>query len=848
MNIAIDVLAILGPDSKNRGIGNYATNQLKALFQLDKTNRYFLMNFYENTSLKDMLGYSDNVSEHYFYLGPDNFLSRDKNFRHVFGELIKKFVEENNIDIYYLTSPFDDHIHYEPEWFGKAKLFSTLYDIIPYIFKERYLADKAFLKKYLGWVELVKRSDKILAISQSTKDDFVQHFRVNPGKIDVIYAGVDECFRQVHLSDGELNDLKRRYGIEQSFIMCPAGDDERKNIAGMIEAFAKLPEHLLEKYQLVVVCKLSKASIERYTGLARKHHVGHKVVFTNYVPQDDLIKLYNAAHVVAFPSLYEGFGLPVVEAMACGTPVLTSSNSSLGEIAKHSALLVDPFKTEEIARGLIEILETSDRDALIRRGLERAHQFNWDLVAKKTLDAFSSVDNLEAAKLTVEKVKSSAKKRIAFFTPLPPLESGIADYSADILRKLSGDYDIDIFVDRHYTPAYELQGNMRIFVHDKFPRMKDQYDQYVFQMGNSEYHIYMIPYIRECAGQKGVLVLHDVNLHGMLHFMANRSGDWKLYRRFLCEDYDEKLVNGYIADLNAGRSGPKIFEMPCNGFVTKYVQKIIVHSDFAKKQLLQRDIGFNVSTIPLYVQIQDLRDRQFVRDKLNIAPGCIVLAAFGHIHPTKRIMPIVKAFHELSKTDDRLKLYLVGKPASFFEEELNQYIKQNHLSDKVVVTGFVDLETFEDYLDAADLCFNLRYPYNGESSASLMRALAKGKCVIVNDLGSFSEIPDDCCIKLPSPETLSAGKEAELIMNETRKLLEDHGKKMTIEKKAREYAQVQLNINRVGEMYQEALNEKRMKKQLISEDLLYGLMKHITINKAEMDIFNLAYTLSYLKQ
>lgn len=843
MNIAIDVLAILGPDSKNRGIGNYATSQLKQLFRMDKSNRYFLLNFYEDISLKELLDYSDNVSEHYFYLGPDNFLSRNTEFKPIFGELVKRFISENRIDIYYLTSPFDDHISYDVEWFGKVKLITTLYDIIPYIFKDKYLNSKEALDKYLGWAKNVTASDKVLAISQSAKNDLVGHFQVDPSRIDVIYAGVEDCFRVMNLTDDEKEEVKERYKIKNPFIMCPAGDDERKNIAGVIEAYSKLPAPLISQYQLVVVCKLSQGSMERYKKLADKFNLVGRVVFTNFVPLEDLVKLYNMAHVVAFPSKYEGFGLPVVEAMACGAPVLTSNNSSLGEIANGAAILVDPFNTDDIARGLAEILEMPNHGDMIKRGFERVKQFGWNDVASKTLAAFQEAAIRERKASETE--QKAENRKIAFFTPLPPIESGIADYSADILNKLSNDFEIDVFIDDHYTPNIDFGDNVKIYPHHKFPGMKNRYREYVFQMGNSEYHVYMINYIQECAGKRGVLVLHDANLHGMLHFMS-RSKGMKLYRKFLNHDYDDEVVDEYLSNLKAGKTGPKIFEMPVNGFVTKYVRKIVVHSDYAKKQLLNRDIGLNVMKIPHYVEIKELNDKHSIRNKLNIPLNCIVLAAFGHIHSTKRIMPIVKAFHALSKKDERLRLYLVGKPSAYIEEELNDFIRTNQLTEKITITGFVGMETFEDFIDASDICFNLRYPYNGESSGSLMRILAKGKCVIVNDIGSFSEIPDDCCVKLKSPELLSENEEIINIVSSVEDLLNsDHMKQMGAH--ARNYARNVLNFDRVIDLYKKAINSPNQS-NCLSEGIIAEMGTRYFKGRvfSQKEVYEISKTLAYI--
>ncbi|WP_019007110.1 glycosyltransferase [Cohnella laeviribosi] len=839
MNIAIDVLAILGPDSKNRGIGNYTTSQLKALFEIDRVNRYYLLNFYEDTCLKNLLHYSDNVSEHYFYLGKEGFLGRNPQFQLVFGDIVKKFIKAYDIDIFYFTSPFDHRIKYDMNWFSEINKVSTLYDIIPYVFKERYLSDKHFYKQYMELASNLKKNDKILAISQSAKDDLVNYLGEDPHKINVIYAGTDECYTRLDMPSSEVEALKATYKIKDSFIMCTGGDDDRKNIAGLIVAYSNLPKRLIEQFQLVIVCKLTPASVTRYTELANKHQVGDRVILTNFVPLDHLVKLYNLAHVVAFPSQYEGFGLPVVEAMACETPVLTSNNSSLGEIAEGVAVLVDPFNTKDITRGLIEILDNADLDDLRKKGLERVKKFNWKNVAEATLEAFRSLPKKN-------KNSRSTASKIAFFTPLPPLQSGISDYSVDILRRLSNYFTIDVFVDTGYTPVDLQNENIKIYEHTQFKARSKEYVDVVYQMGNSEYHAYMLEYIKNYPG---TVVLHDFNLHGLIYFLSQKQKDnFQKYKEFLMEDYDSEFVERYVLDFREGRTHLKIYEMPCNGIVTNYAKKIIVHSDFAKKGVLERQVQRTVYKIHHYAKLKEKDTNKVeVRKRLNIAENRLILSAFGHIHETKRIIPIVKAFRILADKYEHIDLYLVGKPSPTIQEELEELLRDQQLNARVKVTGYIELDEFGSYIDVADICLNLRFPYNGESSGSLMRILSNGKCALINDIGSFSEIPDDCCVKLPSPERLQESEEINMIIEKLEMLIANPELVQTIGMNARNYAKKYLDLDIIVEQYVKVINESSSSS--LTESMLEEVSQFLKNNGSVSteEVYNLSSTLAYAK-
>ncbi|MGG4344457.1 glycosyltransferase [Paenibacillus lautus] len=838
MNIAVDVLAILGPDSKNRGIGNYNVSQYKKIFQIDKSNNYFLLNFYEQTYLKEILNYSNNVKEFFFYTGENNFLIQENTYRKLVGDIVKKFIMDNQIDVFYITSPFDRFMSYDLDWLKDVKVVMTVYDIIPYLFKERYLKPRAFYDEYMSWVEKVKRADKILAISKSVKDDLVEHLKIDTDKIEVIYAGVEEHFRKLEIEDVE--DIQKMYGISSQFVMCTGGDDDRKNIAELIIAYSKMPANLIEKFQLVIACKLSNASISRYYEIAKKHKVEGRVILTNFVPLDHLIKLYNMAYVMAFPSQYEGFGLPVVEAMACGTPVLTSNNSSLGEIADGAAVLVNPFDTKDITRGLIEILESPNLGDLVKKGYGRIEEYTWESVAKKTLSAFETIGSNKGD----NNLRCQDKKKIAFFSPLPPLQSGIADYSYDLLNELADFFDIDVYIDNNYKAKCEFRGNIKVFHYTEFYRNKNGYYDIIYQMGNSMYHAYMIDFIQEFPG---TLVLHDNNLHSLIYHLSKNNKNPNFYSECLYEDFEKEMVDTYISDFNEGRTGLKIYDLIANGIVSNYSKRIIVHSDYTKSFLLEKNIERNVVKIQHYSKNEEQVDIMYAKEKLNIPTNTIVLSAFGHIHSTKRIIPMLMAFQRLKERENSEKtllLYLVGELSQEIKQEVEHFILKNKLQESVIVTGYTDLSVFENYIDATDICLNLRYPYNGETSGSLMRILAKGKCVLVSNIGSFSEIPDECCIKIASPANITVIEEVNIIFRELIKLVENPNLIDITGKNAKYYSENNLDIKLIIKQYVNTIINSKYSN--LSEAILTSIVKDISQSE-KTNIMKIASTIAYSK-
>lgn len=803
MKIAFDSIAPFGEMSKNRGIGNYAIDLLETILDIDNRNEYFFLNLLGTTE-----NYFAKAHETKLFMGKNNILIKKQEYKSVYRNILRKFLRENKVDVFYVTSPFDlNYTDYEIEWFEGVKTVTTVYDIIPYVFKERYLQDKSTYSTYMKRVDFIKKVDHIFAISQSVKDDLINYLNFSPDKITVVYGDISNQYKVLELSETTISSFRKKYGITDKFVMCTGGDDDRKNIGMLIEAYSKLDKELKDQYQLAIVCKLSAESEKRYLELSKRLDIQERVILTNFVPSEDLLIFYNLATLMAFPSQYEGFGLPVIESMACGTPVLTSNNSSLGEIGGKAAVLVDPFSLKDIANGLKYALTEADLSSMVVKGLENRELYRWDTVANKTIDAIGNLNLNESRKLT----------KVAMFTPLPPIESGISDYSYDIICEISKYVDVDVFIDDGYKNECEFPENVKVFNHSKFKSLGRVYDNIIYQVGNSYYHEYMYKYVKTFPG---VLVLHDYNLHGVFQAIAlsKNSNNIEMYKEFMSPDLDKEELESYINDLTTGKCSVKIQHIELNGYVVNPSKSIIVHSEYAKKKLLEKNIGTCVDVIPHYTKVEELNLINEAKNYYNINRNTLVISAFGHIHETKRALPILKAFSKVIEVNKNLKLRFVGKLDSLIEIEFNNYVNSHNLKDYVDVTGYVDIEDFTKAIDATDICLNLRYPYNGETSGSLMRILGKGKCVIVNDIGSFSEIPDEACIKLPSAQFIDLEDEVENIFNSLKKLIENVDYRIYLQNNALKYAADKLDIKKVAIKYLDYITQEHI--NIISENFL----------------------------
>lgn len=271
---------------------------------------------------------------------------------------------------------------------GTSPFVVTVHDLSFLLYPEAF---RPFNRLYLRLVTnlSVRKARRVIAVSENTKQDLVRTYYLSPQKIDVIPNGLDECFRP--LPKDQVDEFRARQGLPERFLLFVGTLEPRKNVMGLIEAYAQLPK---ERPPLMLVGGKGWLYDEVFA-LITARNLTQEVHFMGYVPAEDLPWWYNAAEAFVYPSLYEGFGLPPLEAMACGTPVITANASSLPEVVGQAALLVDPNDAQMLAQAMEQVLTDRElQDHLRAAGLTQARTFSWAQTARHTAQSYRRALNL----------------------------------------------------------------------------------------------------------------------------------------------------------------------------------------------------------------------------------------------------------------------------------------------------------------------------------------------------------------------------------------------------------------------------------------------------------------------
>jgi glycosyltransferase involved in cell wall biosynthesis len=599
----------------------------------------------------------------------------------------------------------------------------VVYDLIPYLFPERYLSDEAARVPYMEALRTMRRFDRLFAISQATRQDTIRFAGVAPEKILCVYGDIDHRKRAL-ITDGGLPDpgVPARHGLRSPYGIYIGGEDWRKNMEGMVRAFAVFHGRHPDR-QLAVVCKMAPERIASLQELAAGLGIRPgAVVFTGYVSDEELVAITRQAEMMVFPSLYEGLGLPVLEAYGCGVPVVGSASSSVRELVIPE-LGCDPHAPASIAAAMHRaIAEPALRDASLAHGRRILAGLGWRPAAATVMHELD------------RPARPAPTGEIAVVGALPPAQTAIAPYTLATLQAPAWRTD---FFDANAGPEFggrpELLPGNRIFPVEVLPTAlaRGRHDTVVFVLGNSAHHVKTLRAVLDTrlgCRQRRLAYLHEANLGQLLRAcLGEASGAlpaaapppvaeaWILRALAAVPDIGRSLR--FLAEL-AGLDGLIVNSLACRDLVRAALGPV------ADRWTI------DVAVLPVVAD-------------LAVAPagrgpaGVLHVGTFGTGGDSKQLELVARSLASVSRHRP-VRLTVAGWSA-----------RRECRRTGIQRLPFVEVhddpadERLDDMMRSVDVAVQLRVPTCGESSGAVARLLGFGRQVVVTGEGSFGELPEE---------------------------------------------------------------------------------------------------------
>jgi glycosyltransferase involved in cell wall biosynthesis len=595
--------------------------------------------------------------------------------------------------------------------------------------------------------------DRILAISRSAASDLARFGQIENGKVKTIGAGVDLAkFGNKSVVESE----SMTHG--KANVLCVAGYEWRKNVPRLLRAWAILPQKIREVAVLQIVCSLNEDARNDWEGQRQQLRLEpDEVVFTGFIDDVMLSDLYSRAKLVIAPFLYEGFGLPVLEAMAAGVPVITSSTSALPEALEMPETTFDPHDEGQIASKIEELLTDDDlRSRVTRRVHEKKGDFSWQIVARRALAEIQDV--ARKPRETDGVIKN--QRSITIVGPIEPSLSGVAIYTSKLIPHLRAMMDVRIFRDDSRTnpsashDVFQLSAGLAGRFTAPAP------DQRVLAIiGNSDYHHETFQYALKhpCS-----VWLHDLSLTGLVVSYLRTLGTARMRRQWLRsviewygnnEDFQEQILSRSMDESYLRSLGLRFIEPIISG-----AENVFVNSHQAARIVALTGLVDSRRVVVLPVAVEPFESIQPVRREK-------VLISLGWLAPTKRPEVLIDALEEF---DEETRLVFAGPIDHAYKTFLLEYAGVRNLRDRVEVLGSVSKTRYQELAASSALGIQLRNSGNVESSATVLDLLA-ARTPVVTDIPTCYEYPEGT-VKLLKPNSTanSIARACKEILNDPR--------------------------------------------------------------------------------
>lgn len=536
MHLLVDGQALQTSSSRNRGIGRYAANLLRTLAVVRPSWRIEVV---QSRALAPIAADNLNGLPVLSFQPP---LPLHFDHHEINERYYADWLTARGADGVLVLSHCENWEAVVPSFCGRRpRLFGIAYDLIPLLFPQHYLGDSDTPHWFALRFRQLLQSDALLAISESTADDIRTMGGSDAPQVENIGGAVDPLFAPLSPHDFAVRagEVRKRFGLQRDFILYVGAADYRKNLLGAIHGFAALPAECRANLDLAAVCRMKADERKSVEAAARRAGVASSLRLIGSANDEDLRALYQMCRLFFLPSLYEGLGLPVLEALHCGAPVIVSDRSALPEYAGLHSWLCDPTSPQAMARVLQQAL-AEPRDLRRRERQSFAQIFNWQRTAERACAVMERI-----VKETLNPVR---KPRLAWVAPFTKSTRRLAECAAELLSHLAERFDIELVAAGSVLEAPEVLSRDHLILtagevaarHAALP-----YHMFVYQFGPPSGHPDMLDLLRRFPG---LVVLYDFSAADLVQWrdMTAHCGSPVLGMRVHSEG-DEASAAAYAA-------------------------------------------------------------------------------------------------------------------------------------------------------------------------------------------------------------------------------------------------------------------------------------------------------------
>ncbi len=762
MRVAID-LRVLGTEAALRGMGRYTQQQIFEALRADPDLEVFLLVRDKVDPARCLYDWMQMPRVHPIWVdegleGADPGTLPHYEWLLRYSHRLQATLQNLRVDVFHNATPF---VFFGPYYTGltRVPVVATCYDLIPLIFPQDYFKTVEGRDSYYRMLRNVRSATRVAAISRSAGTDLRLYTGYPSQQIDIAYPYVEAIFRP-----GDVDNERRVAAlwalrglvpkVPQRFILSVTGIHRSKNVKFLLDCFAEARRHRdWTGLSLVIVLPATWAIATFHQQFGQPADI----ILLADIPEETLRDLYISAQFVFQPSLYEGFGYPVAEAMHCGAAVIGTQTASIPEIAGDAALMVGPTDREAGTAAILSLtLNPSARDHL-------------RLAAPLQASAFGDPSRLGAATISCWRAAAATaleppRSRIALWSSMPPLDCGIADYTAELADALAATHEVDVYTDGSYMPTPRAAPNIHFRHARDFDSAEPGLKDNIFQLQVREYQAFMYP---EVLAHGGNVMLHDMALGAGFYVLSRQ-------RKRFAEFEDRMLaVEGpeAIRDLGAARArcgGELDAEALTETFDRHRMlrwainggERILTHTN-----AFARDVLRHYPNAPVRVVRQGYGDRlafmrhlplAMWRHRLGVSASGMVVGVFGIVGRNKRVEQAIAAFERLWQTHPGSLLVIVGSTYDrTYGEALAMQARNSPAASRIVISDYALPEIFHALIGISDVLVNLRWPSLGGVSAVLLRGLAAGKPVIISDIPDWQEIGGEACLRvLPNDDEI----------------------------------------------------------------------------------------------